>query len=207
MRRQIARRQAAGAISASSRSSASRLEACSSRRRWVHARRCDGATLPTWLAISFSRRLWNAPPSGTGTVAAAVPTQLEDGRLVAGEPPARSQVPRRCALAWTTSAQSAGAAIRRREPQAERRGDPCPRRVDVDERHVGASGIRAQSHPDQRADHARADHGDAAGGTGRGIPDGVECGFHVGGQTRRAAAGTSAGTRHAAARPARRTAV
>ena len=34
----------------------------------------------------------------------------------------------------------------------------------------------------QCADHARTHHGNTAKGTGLGIPDGVQCGFHVGGQ-------------------------
>ncbi len=57
--------------------------AVSRRRRCVQSRRCDGATLPTWLATSFSRRLWNAPPRRDGNIRVAIPAELQDRRLVA----------------------------------------------------------------------------------------------------------------------------
>ena len=60
------------------------------------ARRCDGATLPTWLEMIFRRRLWNAPPSGTGTVPA--PYQLSS-MMVASSPAISSAVASPAAVA------------------------------------------------------------------------------------------------------------
>ena len=48
--------------------------------------RCEGATLPTWLEMMVSRRLWNAPPSASGT--SPSPYQLSSMTLASS--PARS---------------------------------------------------------------------------------------------------------------------
>ena len=58
---------------------------------WLQRGRCDGAILPTWLDISFSRRLWNAPPSGAATAVVAVPAHFQHGRLLAGERQRRAE--------------------------------------------------------------------------------------------------------------------
>ena len=57
------------------------------------------------------------------------------------------------------------------------------RRIDVDQRHLGAFDPRAEK-SDQRADHAGADHGDASGRARRRVPRRVQRGLHVGRQHR-----------------------
>ena len=81
----------------------------SSRRACVQRGRCEGATLPTWLETSRSRRLWNASPSGAATSPA--PYQLIS-TIVASSPAQRSAVarPAPLPLAWKTRSHSAGAA-------------------------------------------------------------------------------------------------
>ena len=155
------------------------LEPLAVRRspRGARARPCrPGST------SSFRRRLWNAPPSGTAT--SPEPYQLSS-TTVASSPAMLSAVasPAALALVWNTKSQSAGARVGLGEAQAERARELRARRIDVDQRHLGARDARAQK-ADQRADHARADHGDAAGRPGRRVPGRVERGLHVGGQHR-----------------------
>ena len=68
----------------------------------------------------------------------------------------------RVPLAWITRSQSAGAASGAGKAYAELARQFGARRVDIDQRHLGA-GKPAAEIGDQRADHAGADNGDAAG--------------------------------------------
>ena len=123
------------------------------------AARRDGATLPTWLETSFSRRLWNAPPSGT--VTSFAPYQVSSS-TVASSPASRSAVasPAADALVWNTRSQSSGAAsgaakaapsvARDRGRATDRCRPPSPRA-----RHPRAEPRH------QQPDHAGADHRDA----------------------------------------------
>ena len=145
--------------------------------------RCEGATLPTWLETSLRRRLWNAPPSGTETSPA--PYQLSS-TTVASSPARLSAVarPAAVALVWKTRSQSAGACSGAAKSKPKRARELGARRIDVDQRHLGVGESCAAQVADQRADHAGADDRDAVAGAGRGVPDGVERGLHVGGEHR-----------------------
>ena len=148
--------------------------------RYVQRGRCDGATLPTWLATSRSRRLWNAPPSGAATSPA--PYQL-NSTTVASSPAsaARCARPAALALAWNTRSQSRGASSGGAKPRAERARQRGTRRRDIDHRHLGAGHPRAQPR-DQQPDHAAADDRDAVRRSGRAVPDRIERGLHIGGE-------------------------
>ena len=134
------------------------------------AARCDGATWPTWLETSRRRRLWNGAAERhrhlrrrrTSSVPARSPRSPASASAVAS--------PAAVPLAWTTRSQSPGAAsgVAKATPSAPRQ--LRARRIDIDQRHLGAGKSAAQT-GDQRADHAGADDGDAVGRPGRGVPD------------------------------------
>ena len=76
-----------------------------------------GATVPTWLARSVSRREWKAPPSGSGHLAVAVPAQREHGRPRRGAGRATS-----CSPAPRARWRAPRGPARRRRPAARRTG-------------------------------------------------------------------------------------
>ena len=156
----------------SSASAAARRRPCDQRAR------CDGATLPTWLEISRSRRLWNASPSGAAT--SPLPYQL-NSTMLASSPASRSAVAKPAAvpLAWNTRSQSAGAAPggAKRTPSACASAARAP--DDVDQRHLRPRQPRAKIR-DQQADQPRAHDHDAIGRPGRAVPDRIERGLHIG---------------------------
>ena len=123
----------------------------------------------------------------------AVPAQLHDGRLVAGDVE-RGGKSRGRGAGVKDEIAIGRRGVGRRELQAERPGQLLARRIDVDERHLRAFDPRAEK-SDQRADHARADHRDAPGRTRRGVPGRIERGLHIGGQ-HRARQRNVAGHRH-----------
>ena len=84
-RRQFARTRPAARAAHRGADRASELERGLEPLAMRPVARCDGATLPTWLEMSFRRRLWNAPPSGTATVPAPYQLSSTIGRLVAGD--------------------------------------------------------------------------------------------------------------------------
>ena len=189
-----ARRAADRAVSSS---------AASSRRRGSSAARCEGATLPTWLEMSFSRRLWNAPPSGTGDVAGAVPAQLDDGRLVArelerGGKPGGGGAGVKHEVAIGRRVVGRGEADAERARQVGARADRCrrasPRRPSM----------RAQRTPTSAPTTPAPTTAMRPDGPGRRVPGGVERGLHVGGE-HRARRRHAVGQRQRQPRPARRT--
>ena len=170
-----ARRAADRRSSASAASSRCAMRPAS---RGATARPCRPGSIPAAAGGCGTRR--RAAPA---TVAVAVPAQLD---MVASSPAsrARSQARPRCALAWNDEiaiGRRGVRAWRSRAPSAARK--LRARRIDIDQRHLGARQPRAQI-GDQRADHARADHRDAVGRARRRVPDRVERGLHVGGQHR-----------------------
>ena len=199
--RQVRANATAGASSASSRGSRSELSAASSRWRCVNVARCDGATLPTWLETSFSRRLWNAPPSGTAHRARRRTSSVRDGRLVAGECRARWQArprwrwrgrrgrnrpaPRR---AWRSSTPSARASSR-------------ARRIDVDQASPRRPRAARTDKPTSAPTTPAPTTAMRPAGPGARVPDRVERRLHVGGQ-HRALRRHAVGQRHHGARPA-----
>ena len=92
------------------------------------------------------------------------------------------------AIGWCT--------VRRRECQTEARGDGSARRIDIDKGHVGRRELPQQK-SGERTDHAGTHDRDFPEGAGACVPNGVQRGFHVGGQDR-AGGGHRAGTTTAA---------
>ncbi len=112
--------------------------------------------------------------------ARAIPAQFDDGRLFARE------VERgREATSARARMDHDVAFVRRRRRQCEidteRRRDLGALRPHIDQRDLGARQLGGEIGA-ERADHAGADHRDAVGRAGRRIPDGIERGFHVGGE-------------------------
>ena len=85
------------------------------------------------------------------------------------------------ALAWKTRSASPGASCGRAKREAEPGGERGARGVDVDQRHLRARQPRREP-GDEQAEHAAADHDDAVGRAGAGVPMRVERGLHVGGE-------------------------
>ncbi len=162
--RQARRNDTAGASSASRRGSAQvSASAASSRSPIVSSvARCDGATLPTWLEISLSRRpvertaerhrrrLPGAVPARVSMMLAACQREVER----------RGQAFGAGAGMDNTESQSAGAVVRRGEADAKRRGERRRASGSMSTSVTSRAGDAAAEEGDQRADHAGADHRD-----------------------------------------------
>ena len=177
----------AGASRASRRASASISTATANRRACVQSARCDGATWPTWLETSFSRRLWKAPPSGTGTWASPYQLSLQHGGLEACERERGGKAGRPCRWRERQDRNRLAQCLARRSSRPSFRASSARAGLISTSVTCAPATLPAQK-SDQRADHAAANNGDAAGRARLCIPDRVERGLHIGGKHRAHAA-------------------
>src|SRR5882672_120127 len=101
-------------------------------------------------------------------LAGAVPAHFQHRRLGAGEPD-RGREPGRAPARMDHEIAIARRGVRRRKADAKGAGERRARRIDIDERHLGAGQPPAQP-PRQRPHHPGPDHRDAVGRPGRGVP-------------------------------------
>src|SRR5712672_3010905 len=101
-------------------------------------------------------------------LAGAVPAHLQHRRLGAGEPD-RGRESSRAPARMHHEIAIARRGLRRRKANAEGAGERRARRIDIDERHLGAGQPPAQP-PRQRPHHPGPDHRDAVGRPWRGVP-------------------------------------
>ena len=180
-RRQIAERHCRREQRVQPRIGAAAPRASVRRRRWVQRARCEGATWPTWLETSRKRRLWKAPPSGTGTWRVAIPAQLEHGRLEAGKRQ-RGGKPGRGAAGVDHQIAVGRRRLGRRKTDAELARQFGARRVDIDQRHLRAGKLGRRDSATSAPTTPAPTTAMRLAGLRLGIPHGVERGLHIGGQ-------------------------
>ena len=141
-----------------------------------HRGRCDAATVPDLRG--FERQT----PDVKGLAKwerhglAAVPAQFDDRPLERGQPQGQVE-PHRRAAGVNDGVGAVRCFGRRGEADAQRRGDPGARGIDVDELDVerGAAGEPGN----QAADHAAANHRDAIAEMRSGVPQTVHGGLEI----------------------------
>ena len=149
-------------------------------RRSCDAHSGPGDTVPTWLARSPSRRVWNAPPSESRT--SASPYQLRSSTVPSGASRSSERwSPADVALACTT----------RSHPPAASSGSakPAPSAAATSAR-VASTSTSVTSHRrepgeqagDAAADHPGADDGDAVADERGRVPQGVDGGLDGAGE-------------------------
>ena len=167
--------------------------------------RCEGATLPTWLEIELQAAAVERAAERHRDVARAVPAQLDDGRLVAGEIERGREPLGRWRWRGTRNRNRVGAAsgVAKLSPSA---AASAARAGSMSTSVTSAPSIRAQRYPTSAPTTPAPTTAIRPDGPGRGVPGGVERRLHVGGE-HRARRRHAVRHRHAPPRPADRTCV